>query len=557
MSRHFRAAANAIWASRRFKNCIQIISEKHTRARRGHDVKKLLGRVVMPEVKSLADIRTVADITRLHAKTRPDRVAIHFERQRTTFAELDHRANRVANGLIAEGVQPRSRIAILSKNTPAFFDLWFGTAKADAVLVPINFRLAPQEVAYIVEDAGAQLLFVGADFYPLVEKVKHDLKTVRRIIALDGAHGSWTTYADWLAGQSERDPGLPIAPEHCSIQMYTSGTTGNPKGAQLGHANLLTLLPGALNQFGAWRDNDVNLVCMPLFHIGGSAWALIGFYCGVPTVLMRDPDPAAILRLIPEYRITKAFMVPALLLFLMQNPQCKTTDFSSLELIVYGASPAPVDLVRNALQVFGCGLAQVYGLTETTGAITYLPPEDHDEKNATRLKSCGKAMTGIDIRVVDAEGKQVTAGEVGEIRRDCHPVAAEYARLLEPAGSDPPGNPWRLVLHRRCRLPRRGRLHLYLRPRERHDHLGRREHLPGRGRKRAVRPSSGRRCGRHRHPRRPMGRGREGDGGQKARGRRHARRINRLRPRADRSLQGATIGRFRRHAAADADRQDP
>ncbi len=369
----------------------------------------------MPEVKSLADIRTVADITRLHAKTRPDRVAIHFERQRTTFAELDHRANRVANGLIAEGVQPRSRIAILSKNTPAFFDLWFGTAKADAVLVPVNFRLAPQEVAYIVEDAGAQLLFVGADFYPLVEKVKHDLKTVRRIIALDGAHGSWTSYADWLAGQSERDPGLPIAPEQCSIQMYTSGTTGNPKGAQLGHANLLTLLPGALNQFGAWRDNDVNLVCMPLFHIGGSAWALIGFYCGVPTVLMRDPDPAAILRLIPEYRITKAFMVPALLLFLMQNPQCKTTDFSSLELIVYGASPAPVDLVRNALQVFGCGLAQVYGLTETTGAITYLPPEDHDEKNATRLKSCGKAMTGIDIRVVDAEGKQVTAGEVGEI----------------------------------------------------------------------------------------------------------------------------------------------
>ena len=98
---------------------------------------------------------------------------------------------------------------------------------------------------------------------------------------------------------------------------------------------------------------------------------------------MRDADPAAILRLIPEYRITKTFMVPALLLFLLQAPQCRTTDFSSLELIVYGASPAPVDLVRNALKVFGCGLAQVYGMTETTGAITYLPPEDHDEKAPT------------------------------------------------------------------------------------------------------------------------------------------------------------------------------
>ena len=130
---------------------------------------------------------------------------------------------------------------------------------------------------------------------------------------------------------------------------------------------------------------------------------------------MRDPDPTAILRLIPEYRITKAFMVPALLLFLMQVPLCKTTDFSSLELIVYGASPAPIDLVRNALKTFGCDLAQVYGLTETTGAITYLPPEDHDENNAERLKSCGKAMTGIEIRVVDADGNDVGVGNVGEI----------------------------------------------------------------------------------------------------------------------------------------------
>ena len=243
----------------------------------------------MPEADSLADIRSVADITRHNSRARPDRVAIHFEGQRTTFAELDRRANRVANGLITEGVRPRSRIAILSKNTPAFFDLWFGAAKADVVLVPVNFRLAPQEMAYVVEDAGAELLFVSPDFYPVIEKVAHDLKTVRRIIALDGAHGSWTSYADWLASQSERDLALPIAREHCAIQMYTSGTTGYPKGAQLSHANLLTLLSGALKQFGVWHDNDVNLVCMPLFHIGGSAWALVGFYCGVPTAVDARP----------------------------------------------------------------------------------------------------------------------------------------------------------------------------------------------------------------------------------------------------------------------------
>jgi len=366
----------------------------------------------MLQVERPADIKTVGDITRHHAKTWPARVAIHYEGQSTTYAELDRRTNQVANGLIALGMRSQARIAILAKNSPAFFDLWFGGAKADVILVPVNFRLAPPEVAYVIDDAGAEILFVSADFYPVAEKVAHELKSVRRIIALDGKHPSWTDYSAWLAAQSANDPRLPISPAHCAIQMYTSGTTGHPKGAQLSHGGLLVLSHGAL---GEWHDNDVNLVCMPLFHIGGSGWALIGFLRGIETVLTRDPDPAAILRLIPEYRITKAFVVPALLLFMLQNPQCKTTDFSSLELIVYGASPAPIDLIRNARKAFGCDLAQVYGLTETTGAITYLPPEDHEERVPGRLKSCGKPMTGVEIRVVDPAGKAVATGEVGEI----------------------------------------------------------------------------------------------------------------------------------------------
>ena len=367
----------------------------------------------MLNVEGIADVDTIGDITRHHAKTRPDRTAIHFEGKRITFGELDRRVNQVANGLIAAGLRPQARIAILSKNVPAFFELWFGAAKADVVLVPVNFRLAPPEVAYVVANAGAELLFVGADFYPVVDKVAHEMKSVRQIVALDAPHGSWTNYADWVASQSVNDPGSKIAPDHCAIQMYTSGTTGHPKGAQLSHSGLIALTNVGLRSIGGWHENDVNLVCMPLFHIGGSGWALIGFHRGVDSVLLRDADPAAILRAIPELRITKGFMVPALILFTLQNPQCKATDFSSLELICYGASPAPIDLVRNAIKMFGCELAQVYGLTETTGAITYLPPKDHDSPE--RLKSCGKPMAGIEIRVVDASGKGVPTGEVGEI----------------------------------------------------------------------------------------------------------------------------------------------
>ncbi|HEV2547693.1 MAG TPA: fatty acid--CoA ligase [Stellaceae bacterium] len=361
------------------------------------------------------DIRTVADVTRVHARLRPDKTALHFEGARISYAMLDRRANQVANGLAAERIAPGTRVAILAKNTPPFFELWFGTCKSGAVLVPVNFRLAAPEVAYVVDDAEAELLFVGADYYALVETIEPVLKTVRRIVALDGNHPRWPSYEEWRARQPSHDPDRPIDRGEVAIQMYTSGTTGHPKGAQLTHANLLTLLPTALREWGSWHDDDVSLVCMPLFHIGGSGWALIGLYRGLENVLCKEFDPPAILATIPRYRITKTIFVPAMLLFLLQVPQCRDTDFSSLDLIFYGASPAPLDLIRRSLQVFGCGLAQVYGLTETTGAITYLPPEDHGEHAIERMKSCGKPMASIEVKIVDAEGKELPPRAVGEI----------------------------------------------------------------------------------------------------------------------------------------------
>jgi long-chain acyl-CoA synthetase len=378
-----------------------------------------------------AAIATVADVTRHHAKARPDKVALHYEGEKITYAELDRRANQAAQGLLAAGIKRGMRVAILAKNGPAFFELWFGAAKVGAVVVPVNFRLAPPEIAFVVNDATAELLFVGADFYPAVEKVAGELESVRAIIALDGSHPAWPAYRGWLARQEARDPHLPIAGHDCAIQLYTSGTTGHPKGAQLSHDNLLALLPRALAQWGNWHDGDVNLVCLPLFHIGGSGWGLVGLYRGVENVMTRDFDPPAILRIIEQQRITKAIFVPAMMLFLLQAPQARDTDFSSLELIVYGASPAPLDLIRGALKVFGCGLAQVYGLTETTGAITYLGPEDHGEHAIERMKSCGKPMSGVEIKVVDAAGNALPPREVGEILCSTPQVMLGYWNLEE------------------------------------------------------------------------------------------------------------------------------
>lgn len=361
------------------------------------------------------DIKVVADMTRVHARKRPERVAVGFEGRETTYLELDRRASRVANGLIAAGLKPEAKVAVLDKNSDFFFEVLFGAAKANCALVAVNWRLAPPEIGYIINDSTAEILFVGEEFFAAVENIRDELKAVNKIITLSGSHKDGEAYEQWRDRQNEDDPDLKIESNDVVLQMYTSGTTGRPKGAQLTNDNLLALLPTSIEAWGAWGDTDVNLVCMPVFHISGSGYALVGFFTGIKTILLREVNCDLILKVIPEHRVTKALFVPALLLFLLQTPGIERTDFSSLDLIFYGASPIPLDLLRSAMQRFGCKFGQVYGLTETTGAITYLPPEDHDLNGNIRMRSCGKPHGMVEIRIIDEAGNALPAGEVGEI----------------------------------------------------------------------------------------------------------------------------------------------
>lgn len=361
------------------------------------------------------EIQTLADITRYHAGARPDKAALFFEGRETTFHELDRRASQIANGLVAEGVASQGRVAILDKNSDLFFEIFFGAGKANAVLVPVNWRLAPPEIAYIVNDSQSELLFVGPEFFPAIEAVAGELTTVRKIFTLDDSHPEWEDFAAWRDRQSAEDPRVPAGADDVAVQMYTSGTTGHPKGVQLTNENLFTLLPSAVLEWSTWTDDDVNLVAMPLYHIAGSGWGLVGLYAGCRSVVLRDINPPEIIRLIAEQHITKALFVPAVLLFLTLTPGVREGDYSSLRYIAYGASPAPLDLLRTCLDIFKCDFAQVYGLTETTGAITYLPPEDHDPAGNQRMRSCGLPLSTAEIRVVDSDGKDLPVGEVGEI----------------------------------------------------------------------------------------------------------------------------------------------
>lgn len=356
---------------------------------------------------------TLADALRAHARDRPDATALVFGDRVTSYAQLDKRSNQVANALLAGGVPRQGRVAILAHNCDLFFELNFACWKTDTVLVPINFRLAAPEIAGILDDSGATLLFVDAAHRTVVEGFASDLAHVRTIIALDAPHPDWVQYDAWCAGHGDADPALTVARDNTCIQLYSSGTTGLPKGAELTHDNLLVLLPVALNDWMGWTADDVSMVAMPLFHVAGCEWAYLGLAIGAKNLIMAQVDPAQILADIEAHRVTQTLFVPAVIIFLLQHPNCATTDFSSIKAIYYGASPIPQPVLAQAVAVMGCGFAQLYGLTETTGAITYLAPDDHD--GSERMKSCGKVMRTAEVRVIRDDGSDCSHGEVGEI----------------------------------------------------------------------------------------------------------------------------------------------
>ena len=197
----------------------------------------------------------------------------------------------------------------------------------------------------------------------------------------------------------------------------------------LSHANLLNLVDsgqGEKPDWNIWTDDDVSLVAMPVFHIGGSGWGVIGLYHGAKGVIAREFDPTKVLDFFEQSGITKLFMVPAAMQFVVRQPRARSVDFSRLKYMLYGASPIPAALLKECIEVFGCGFVQMYGMTETTGTIVALPPEDHVE-GLERMRSAGKALPGVELAILDADGNRLPPGEVGEIAtRSSHNMAGYW-----------------------------------------------------------------------------------------------------------------------------------
>ena len=357
--------------------------------------------------------QTIQELFEWRFERTPKSVAHKFLDRETTYEELNIYSNQIANGLISLGCKPDSRIAYYGKNSDYFFEFLIGTLKSNTVAVGVNWRLAPPEVSYVLNDSKSEVLFVGEEFYPIIDQILEDLPNVKKVIAVDGNHTKYEDFISWRDSQESASTGLKSSDQDDILQLYTSGTTGHPKGVQLTNRNFAAANE-SIDGIVPFEEGTTNLVCMPGYHVAGTNWGIWGYIFGCRNIIIADIDPGLILELIEQEKIRSTLFVPAVILFLISHPNALTTDFSSLNFVLYGASPIADDTILKAKEIMQCDLFQVYGLTETTGAITIMMPEDHDPKRG-KLRSCGKALKGVELKVVDENGKELKTGEIGQV----------------------------------------------------------------------------------------------------------------------------------------------
>ena len=354
-----------------------------------------------------------------NASSIPARPAIvcKSSNQTSTYGELNATVNRLAQALMGAGVNKGDRVSIVQPNSLQYIEVFFAVMKAGAVFVPLDYRLTPKEQVFLLKDSGASTLVLGENYLSLADIARAEVGSVKNFIHLGAGDKHIPGYDELVSQYPPIEPVIDVNESDLAMLLYTSGTTGSPKGVMMTHKNLVAAMMNIMKALPVTAD-DVTLHTSPFSHIA-AVWPLLTHcYAGGANVILERFIPEAVVEAIQENGVTTWNSVPTMILRLVEYLQLQKSELPSLRWVGYGASPMPTNVLRQAIHLLGNIFVQVYGTTETYIA-TALPQEDHvldgPEEKVKRLGSCGRPISGCEVRVVSDQGQDVVPGEVGEI----------------------------------------------------------------------------------------------------------------------------------------------
>jgi acyl-CoA synthetase (AMP-forming)/AMP-acid ligase II len=354
----------------------------------------------------------------------PDRDAIVFEGKRSTYSDTSERVNRLSNALVELGAKKGDRVAILQVNCPEIVESYFATAKLGGIFVPLNFRAKTDELSYMLSNSEANLLFVGKRYLDMARTMLPDLTTIEQCICLDSKETDMPFFDDLITSSSTEEVCADIGDEDITILMYTAGTTGRPKGVPLRYDAFVSYVLGNVDPASPDTE-EKNLLTVPLYHVAGIQGMLAAIYGGRTLVMMRQFEVREWLETVQRERATRAMLVPTMLKTVIDYPDFTKYDLSSLQVITYGAASMPFEVISKAIKVMPwVKFINAFGQTETASTITALGPEDHliqgtEEERERKLKrlasSIGRPLPDVEVKILDEEGNELPAGQIGEI----------------------------------------------------------------------------------------------------------------------------------------------